>query len=78
MKIIKEEIRKKIFKMPDLIAKISETLAHSNTMSTYVMIGRNTSKKLRSKVVKALILEALNLPEEDVYNTEEEFFNSKA
>ena len=78
MKIIKEEIRKKIFRMPDLIAKISETLAHSNTMSTYVMIGRNTSKKLKSKVVKSLILEAFQLTEEEVYNTEAEFYNQQS
>ena len=78
MKIIKQEIRLKILRMPDLLTKISETLAHSNTMSTYVMIGRNTSKKLKSKVVKSLILEAFNLPEEEVYYTENEFYNSKA
>lgn len=78
MKIIKEEIRLKMLRMPELLTKISETLAHSNTMSTYVMIGRNTSKKLKSKVVKSLILEAFNLPEEEVYYTEAEFYNSKA
>jgi hypothetical protein len=78
MKIIRNEIRLKILKMPGLLENLREVLLHTNTMSTYVMVARNTSGKLKKEAVKAIILEALQLPEEDVYNTEADFYNSKA
>lgn len=78
MKIIRNEIRLKMLKMPGLLEKLCEVLLHTNTMSTYVMVARNTSVKLKKEVVKAVILDALQLPEEDVYNTEADFYNSKA
>lgn len=78
MKIIRNEIRLKILKMPGLLDKLSKVLLHTNQMSTYVMVARNTSGKLKKEAVKSIILEALQLPEEDVYNTEADFYNSKA
>lgn len=77
MKIIRNEIRLKILKMPELLEKLREVLLHTNTMSTYVMVARNTSGKLKKEAVKSIILEALQVPEEEVYLSEAEFYNQK-
>lgn len=77
MKIIRNEIRLKILKMPELLEKLREVLLHTNTMSTYVMVARNTSGKLKKEAVKSIILESLQLPEEEVYLSEAEFYNQK-
>lgn len=66
-KIFKEEIRKKIMKDTELLMSLSDVFMHTSINSTYCMVLRNTSGKLKRSAVKHLIINYLQKKESEIY-----------